>query len=169
MASTTRAAALRQGLELIRSVVGNDVYLLGCGCPLLSAVGLVDAMRVGPDVAPRWSLTSLFAPQSGAESYPLPTTEGVIRSTLLRAWMAPALWANDPDCLLAREAESDLTLAEVQAVASAIALTGGVVMLSDRLSRLTLERLDLAARLLPPSKSARSPRAICEPERPSAY
>jgi alpha-galactosidase len=150
VASTTRAAALRQGLELIRSVVGNDVYLLGCGCPLLSAVGLVDAMRIGPDVAPHWSLTSLFAPQSGAESYPLPNTEGAIRSTLLRAWMAPALWANDPDCLLAREAESDLTLAEVQAVASAIALTGGVVMLSDRLSRLTLERLDLAARLLPP-------------------
>ncbi len=49
-----------------------------------------------------------------------------------------------------REEESQLTLDEVRAFATAVALTGGMVLVSDRLSRLTLERIELLAKLLPP-------------------
>jgi len=31
---------------------GTQAVLLGCGAPLLPRIGLVDAMRVGPDVLP---------------------------------------------------------------------------------------------------------------------
>jgi len=41
--------AYRRGLALVRDAVGPDVYLLGCGAPILPSVGLVDAMRVSPD------------------------------------------------------------------------------------------------------------------------
>lgn len=143
----TRAAALREGLELVREVVGNDVYLLGCGCPLLSGVGPLDAMRIGTDVATEWTSSRGAA---SAETNTYPGAAGAMRNTLLRAWMHPTLWANDPDCLLAREARSSLTLDEVRALASAIGLTGGMLMLSDRVADLTLERLELAAGLLPP-------------------
>jgi alpha-galactosidase len=148
--STTRAAALRQGLELIRSVVGPDVYLLGCGCPLLSAVGVVDGMRIGPDVAPRWSIISGLATLTPGDAYPLPGAEGAIRNTLMRAWMHPRLWTNDGDCLLARETDTDLQPDEVRALATAIGLTGGMVLISDAVAHLPLGRLDLIARLLPP-------------------
>ena len=44
--------AYRRGLRLIREAIGPDAYLLGCGVPILPSIGLVDAMRVGPDIAP---------------------------------------------------------------------------------------------------------------------
>ena len=43
--------AYRHGLRVIREAIGPDAYLLGCGAPILPSVGLVDAMRVGPDIA----------------------------------------------------------------------------------------------------------------------
>ena len=42
--------AYRHGLRTIREAIGPDSYLLGCGAPILPSVGLVDAMRVGPDI-----------------------------------------------------------------------------------------------------------------------
>jgi alpha-galactosidase len=162
-AGTTGAEALRNGLELIRSVVGGNVYLLGCGCPWLSGVGIFDAMRIGPDVAPYWSPRLGLISLSLADTQTLPNTEGAVRNTLLRAWMHPTLWVNDPDCLLACEAGTELTAHEVRALASAIGLTGGMVLLSDRVSRLTLERLDLVARLLPPLRERAVPTSYLEP------
>ena len=51
----TRAEALRRGLEAIRDGAGADAFLLGCGCPLGPAIGIVDGMRIGADVAPFWN------------------------------------------------------------------------------------------------------------------
>ena len=48
-----RGQAYRSGLSLIREVVGPEVYLVGCGAPLLPSVGLVDAMRVVSRHLPR--------------------------------------------------------------------------------------------------------------------
>ncbi|MGA9532856.1 MAG: glycoside hydrolase family 36 protein, partial [Anaerolineales bacterium] len=52
--TVTRAQALRAGLQAIRRAAGDGTLLAGCGSPLGPAVGLVDTMRIGPDVAPRW-------------------------------------------------------------------------------------------------------------------
>jgi alpha-galactosidase len=160
--STTRAAALRQGLQLVREIVGDEVYLLGCGCPLLSGVGIVDAMRIGPDVAPAWGPHPGLVLLSPGDAHAQPNLEGALRNALLRAWMHPALWANDPDCLLARDEETELSLDEVRALATAIGLTGGMTLLSDRVARLTLERLDLVARLLPPLRERALPYSYLE-------
>ena len=148
--SVTRTQALRDGLALIREIVGDDVFILGCGCSLLSAVGIVDAMRIGPDTAPYWPPHAIDAPKEPAERHAQPQLEGAIRNTLTRAWMQPALWTNDPDCLLVRDELTELTLSEIQMFASAVGLTGGMVLDSDRLSQLSLERLGIISRLLPP-------------------
>ena len=47
-ADVDEIAAYRGGLALVREAVGPDVYLVGCGAPLLPSVGLLDAMRVSP-------------------------------------------------------------------------------------------------------------------------
>ena len=54
----TRAETLRRGLEAIRRGAGAGTFILGCGCPLGAAVGIVDGMRIGPDVAPYWGATA---------------------------------------------------------------------------------------------------------------
>jgi len=46
--SLTRGETLRLGLEAIRAAAGDDAFILGCGCPLGQAIGVVDGMRIGP-------------------------------------------------------------------------------------------------------------------------
>jgi alpha-galactosidase len=64
-------------------------------------------------------------------------------------------WINDPDCLLLRP-DTYLTLDEVRSQATVIALTDGVLFLSDDLPNVPPERLRIAQVLVPPiGRSAR--------------
>jgi alpha-galactosidase len=144
----TSVQAYRRGLEIIREVVG-DRFVLGCGAPFAPSVGLVDGMRVGPDTAPDWAHPDLH----GAE----PSLLNAIRSTLAHGWMHRRWYVNDPDCLIVRRENSNLTPAEVETWASVVALSGGMVILSDDLSQLEPDRADIIPRLLPPSGEAAQP------------
>ena len=144
----TRAQVLRMGLEALREAVGPDVELLGCGVPLGSSVGIFDAMRIGADVAPTW--LPEFAGHQAAfrRETNMPSARNALQNTLTRAAMHRRWWINDPDCLLIRP-DSELTLPEVQSLATAIALSGGALLLSDDLPNLPPERLRIAQQLLP--------------------
>jgi len=141
-----RAARLRRGLEAIRAGAGEESLLLGCGCPFGAAVGIVDAMRIGPDVAPHW-LPNPSVRIPGIEDT-LPSTRSALRSSLAHAWMHRRLWSNDPDCLLARGTDTLLSVDERCALAATVAATGGAVVFSDDLTRLgEAERALLGAAL----------------------
>ena len=142
----TRAEALRRGLEAIREGAGPDAFLLGCGCPLGPAIGIVDGMRIGADVAPFWDNWISRGPNRGRHGV---ATEHALRNILTRAFMHRRLWLNDPDCLMVRAAETKLTPDEVRSLATAIALTDGMFVLSDRLEALPAERLEWIERLMP--------------------
>lgn len=86
--------AYRHGLELIRAGIGPDAYLLGCGTPILPSIGLVDAMRVGPDI------TVEYEPAGGDMS--APAQRSAVRNGVARAFQHGRWWVNDPDCILAR-------------------------------------------------------------------
>jgi alpha-galactosidase len=148
--AVTRAQALRKALEIIREEAGETTYLLGCGCPLGSGIGIFDAMRIGPDVDPVWK-PHVFRHAWAARGDPtVPAAGNAVRNMLTRAPLHRRWWWNDPDCLLARDAETNLTADERRTLASAIALSGGMVMLSDNLSALSPEALRLAQSLFPP-------------------
>lgn len=137
--TATSLEAYRRGLQRIRDVAGER-FLLGCGAPLLPSIGLVDGMRIGSDVAPYW--------RKGSE--PGPSLANALRATLARGWMHGRWWANDPDCVLARGHDTELTESEVQAWAGVVALSGGMVMAGDDLAALEEDRVRLLSRLLPP-------------------
>src|SRR5690606_10258523 len=61
----------------------------------------------------------------------VPAGRNALRNTLARAWMHRRLWLNDPDCLMTRSRQSQLTRDEVRALAISIAVTGGMTILSD--------------------------------------
>lgn len=69
----TPAERVRMAYEAVRRGAGDDVFLLGCGAPLGSLVGVVDGMRIGPDVAPHWPVV---APDDALPGYgeALPST-----------------------------------------------------------------------------------------------
>ena len=152
----TRAQVLRAGLLALRQAAGPETFLLGCGCPLGSAVGLVEAMRIGADVAPNWhpqyfGTEFFFRPEPD-----MPSARNAIQNSLTRAALHRRWWLNDPDCLLARQTQ--LSLAEVQALATVIAMSGGLLLLSDDLPALPPERLRLIQQLFP--AVGRTPQAL---------
>lgn len=134
-ATLTPAERVRGAYEAVRRGAGDDVFILGCGAPLGSLVGVVDGMRIGPDVAPHWPVE---APDDALPGYrdALPSTRGAWRSTLGRAFLHRALWLNDPDCLMLRHAETRLTDEQVRAWALAVAMSGGMALVSDDLALL---------------------------------
>ncbi|MFI5352937.1 MAG: glycoside hydrolase family 36 protein [Candidatus Binatales bacterium] len=116
----TRAQAIRRGLEAIRAGAGERAFILGCGCPLGPAIGIVDGMRIGEDVSPGWTTG----------------TRQAIDAIVARSFMHRRLWLNDPDCLMLRQRETSLTANERGALAAAIAVSGGMLLLSDDMSLL---------------------------------
>ena len=144
----TRAQVLRMGLEALREAAGPDVTMLACGCPLGSALGLFEAMRISADVSGHWN--PHFPPVSPIlKNEPhMPSARNALHNIITRSHLHRHWWINDPDCLLVRP-DTELTLAEVQTLATAIGLTGGSLLLSDDLPQLSKERLKIAQVLLP--------------------
>jgi alpha-galactosidase len=145
----TRAQVLRGGMEALRRTVGEEPVLLGCGAPLGSMLGLVQAMRIGADVSGYWKPTYFGISLPIRNEPHMPSARNSIQNILTRAALNRRWWVNDPDCLLVRP-DSHLSLEEVQSLATAIGMTGGSVLLSDDMTKLSPERIELAAALLPP-------------------
>ena len=122
------AEAYRAGLRALREGAAR-AFVVGCGAPLQHAVGLVDGMRIGPDVD-----TSLGRLQSAAQN------------VALRSHLHASAWFNDPDCVVARE---PLTTEEARAWATIVALSGGMSLATDRLDRLPEDRLEILQRVMP--------------------
>jgi alpha-galactosidase len=132
----TPAERVRGAIEAVRRGAGPDVFLLGCGCPILPVVGVVDGMRIGPDVEPSWGLPPHHqGVPAGYEATP-PSTRNGYRATLARSFLHRRFWLNDPDCLMLRHTATSLQPAAVETWARTVALSGGMALVSDDLALL---------------------------------
>ncbi|MFF4473544.1 glycoside hydrolase family 36 protein [Streptomyces sp. NPDC001599] len=93
-ADVGREEAYRTGLSIVREAAGPDAYLLGSGAPLLPSLGLVDAIRSGPDVAPMWEH---YATQDPSDAL----ARNAVVNTVHRLWQSPLLEV-DPDVVYFR-------------------------------------------------------------------
>jgi alpha-galactosidase len=184
-ATQTRAQAYRRGLEIIRRAVG-DRFVLGCGGLIAPSVGLVDGHRIGPDVAIWWRLPPGVPLPAGRKRHgraasSFPAAENALRNVLTRSWCHRRLWINDPDCFLARDETTMLTLDqmqmpstlltldEVRTLATATGLSGGIVLDSDNLPAMSPERVAIVSLLLPPWGEAALPLDLFETDMPSLF
>jgi alpha-galactosidase len=162
--SATRAQALRRGVEAIRKAVGRKAFLLGCGAPLGPCLGVVDGMRIGPDVDPNWhpvwrhDLSSV-------------STQNALRNVITRAPFHGRLWANDPDCVLVRPRsdDMDLKLNEMRTVVALVALSGGLTLDSDNLHAIDPGRLKYLRQILPPTGVSARPLDLFDNEMPRLF
>jgi len=148
--SRTPAQRVRAGMEAVRRGAGDDVFLLGCGMPLGAGIGVVDGMRIGPDVAPWWEPRDAFPGYAEAA----PSTRNAWRSTLVRSAFHRRLWLNDPDCLMLRTADTDLTPDQVEAWARAVGVSGGMALVSDDLALLDANARRLLGEVLVVGRAA---------------
>ena len=80
----------------------------------------------------------------------------VCRNVIQHAYMNGRLWVNDPDTLIVRDDNTELTGEEVGLWERAISLVGGSLMLSDRMSTLSKARLPLVRRALAGAGASRN-------------
>ncbi|MGL4369562.1 MAG: hypothetical protein ACRCUT_07810, partial [Spirochaetota bacterium] len=96
-----------------------------------NSIGYVDAMRVSCDVAPQWlpnRMDRMLNTESGVE------TRGALRNSIVRAFMDKRFWINDPDCLMLRTVNTQLTVEERRSLYNLIMTVGGLLVTSDDFS-----------------------------------
>jgi len=122
--NVTPIQAYREGLEVIRQAVRGG-FVLGCGAPLLPSIGLVNGMRVGEDTAPFWN--SKLAPFEGVNAL------YAIKNPIMRSFMHGRWWLNDPDCLLLRNKDIELSTNEKELYALVAGALDNMIIESDDL------------------------------------
>jgi len=138
----TGTEAFRLGLQRIYDAVNppkakEQAFILACGAPLMPIVGLVHGARIGGDIG---------APQM-QDGKAIPPTVGfglvlsMARNTAARVFFDRTLFTNDSDVVMVPAPQ--LTLDEARVLATVVALSGGIYMLSDDLDTLPEERLAL--------------------------
>lgn len=146
----TRAQIYRRALRLIREAAGEATFLVGCGAPLGPSIGLVDAMRIGPDTAPAWEPVFAGIRRPFRKDGSMPALRNSLRNVMTRAWMHGRWWNNDPDALMVRETETLLTAEEIRSQLTVLGLSGGLFGISDDLPQLDSRHTAAAALLYPP-------------------
>ncbi len=139
----TGTQALRRGLRAFVDPLGEDIYVLGCGAPMLPMVGICHANRIGHD---------LSVPVLG-QVYGQPLRDGWTgwKGIKAQARQAAARWAthgrwfhNDPEIVMAwgsdgRGGPDGYSLEESRTQMVVAALVGGPFLLADQLSALLPE------------------------------
>ncbi|MBE7412616.1 MAG: alpha-galactosidase [Leptospiraceae bacterium] len=143
----------RKAIKLIRKIVGKDVFLLGCGAPIVPSIGIFDGMRIGCDVAPFWKpeLTRRLLRDRDALS-----TEKALVNVITRSSMHRNFWLNDPDCLLVRSDKNKMTIDQTILMATVMSLSGGMLLISDNLMTISEDRLDILRKALSLNKKCQS-------------
>lgn len=158
-ARLTRAEAMVAALQAVRDGVGDEAFIAGSGCPYGPAVGIVDSLRVSDDVAQYWD------PRGAVEGYPenTPAALNSVSATVLRAPFNRRLFATDPDCILLRPTGTLLTANERRIITHTVLGAGGLIQLSDDLSRYGPEEWGRVARIAALMPDAAGPLDIPDP------
>ena len=147
--SLTRAQILYQGVKRIRETITSQAFLLGCGAPLGPCIGLVDGMRISGDTAPIWDAgySEQYSNDKGIEKISL---KSALVNILYRSFMHKYIWVNDPDCLMIRRKDTELNLDEIRLQITIFGLSGGQILISDDMTKLSKAEINDAKLLIPP-------------------
>ena len=88
-----REAAYRECLRYMREAMGEGSFFLTCGTPILPALGMCDAIRIGPDVSHEWEN---YRNETLLQNFATPGTKNAIRTVVHRLWLKPLVHI-DPD------------------------------------------------------------------------
>jgi len=138
-ARVTGTEAFRRGLQAFVDGVGPDVYVLGCGMPMLPGVGLCHGNRMGHDLAMPVRMRELGQPRDDWHAIDgiRPQARNVAARFALRRW-----YACDSDVVMAWNDGSDpagFSTEESRTLATIAAMTGGPFLLADDLDALPAE------------------------------
>jgi len=144
----------RTGLRLVREEAGKDVFILGCNSPQNmrtygGTMGLVDAMRIGPDNKADWK-SLLRGPTFGTRNY----------------FLHRRVWYNDPDPVYVRDT---IPLKHARLICSWVALSGQLNLSSEWIPGLSAERLNILKRTMPSHQAVARPVDLFDTDLPRIW
>lgn len=147
--SPGRFEAFANAIRVIRTAVGEEAVLLGCGAPLAPSRGLFDHMRVSTDVSYSFEAPGWLQKVTGDRE--LTGIKPMVRNTLARATFAHSFWGVDPDCVLLRKRRfaSAASPNEAALAAALAAHNGEVFFLGDDITLWGDDERGLLEKLLP--------------------
>lgn len=140
-------------LKMIRKIVGKETFLLGCGAPILPSIGYFQGMRVSCDVAPFWKPET--SRRLAQDKHAL-CTENALTNDITRSSMHRIFWFNDPDCLIVRRKKNSMNYNQTIFMASVLGISGGMLFVSEDMSKLEEARYNLLDKTLELSKLCQS-------------
>jgi alpha-galactosidase len=153
----TPSQRYRNTIEMIRKIVGKNVFLLGCGAPLIPSIGIFDGMRISCDITPHWSRQWLRVWLKDKHAL---CTERALVNGLNRAFMHRNLWLNDPDCLIIRKQKNKMSYNETILMASVMAMSGGMLLISENMKTVDEDRMPIFHRALEISSQCQKSESI---------
>lgn len=111
-----REAAYRLAIETMREAAGQDTFLLGSGALIFPSLGVLDAVRTGPDVAPMWTNYATDDP-SDALAF------NALRNGVERLWLRHLIGI-DPDVVFLRHRRNLLRPEQIQWLQDCATLSG---------------------------------------------
>ncbi|MCZ2128550.1 MAG: alpha-galactosidase [Anaerolineales bacterium] len=88
-----REAAYRECLQTLRGAMGDGAFFLACGSPIFPALGVCDALRIGPDVSHEWEN---HRNETLLRNFAAPSVRNAVRTVVHRLWLKD-LAHIDPD------------------------------------------------------------------------
>lgn len=155
-------ALFRKALMRIRETVGPDAFMLACIAPIPETAGIFNAVRIGPDI--------IMPKYKG-----VPTGWEIVnhcaRNAMLRYFYHDKMFINDPDGLVVRDYDNndvfDVSYHEARLWATAVAMSGGSVLVNEEISRLSPARRELIEQVMLPYGKAASPLDFFELPQPT--
>ncbi|MBI9108682.1 MAG: alpha-galactosidase [Spirochaetales bacterium] len=135
----TRAMVMHDALSYLNEIRG-DAQMLGCGCPIGVAAGMMEYMRIGADVAPYWE-DKLLKTLSYRERV---STAGSLVSTRNRFFLNKRAFMNDPDVFILRNtSEIKMTAQQKKELYDCNMKYSGMIFFSDDVSSYDKDTLKL--------------------------
>lgn len=127
--------------HLLSTIYRKGFYSIACGCPLVPAIGVVDAMRISDDInLPQlnhvWPINNLIVHQRINQ----------LSANLKSRFHTRHLWHLDPDAFISDQTLG-ITPSQAKKLAHLIQKSNGVVFLGDDLTSLTPSQSDLISQL----------------------
>ena len=135
----SRGQIMAEAMDFLRECVG-DKLLLGCGVPLGSCFGIVDACRISCDVDLKYK--GKFYNKLGLNQE-LPSAQNAMTNTIFRRHLDGRAFCNDPDVFFLRDFNLTFTIQQKKLLAKVNNLFGNVLFVSDDVGRYGDEEIEI--------------------------
>ncbi len=142
----TRGEIMCDGVDFLREVCG-DKWILGCGVPLGTCMGIFDACRISCDVNKNWKFelrkslninSIVTCVRTNAE---MPSSQNAITNTIFRNHLDGRAFCNDPDVFFLRDINIGYNMEQKLLHGKVNSICGNVLFVSDNAGDFDGERI----------------------------